>query len=84
MEREVDAVLGGIKIMMLTLGKALTPKIAPMFSDVILTVREGNKFTWDTGSSLADVKTRSLAIAQGLPADFGTIITKWKSRGGSF
>lgn len=82
-ERETDAVLGGTKIMISTLGKALAPKIPPMFSDVILTVREGNKFSWDTGSALADVKTRNLAIAQGLPADFGAIVSKWKSRGGS-
>lgn len=81
-ERETDAVLGGVKIMVSTLGKALAPKLPPMFSDVILTVREGNKFSWDTGSALADVKTRNLAIAQGLPADFGAIINKWKSRGG--
>ncbi len=81
-ERETDAVLGGTKIMLSSLGKALGPKLPPMFSDVILTVREGNKFSWDTGSALADVKTRNLAIAQGLPADFGPIIKKWVSRGG--
>lgn len=82
-ERETDAVLGGVKIMISTLGKALGPKLPPMFSDVILTVREGQKFSWDTGSALADVKTRNLPIAQGIPADFGAIINKWKSRGGS-
>lgn len=82
-EREIDPVLGGTKIMLSSLGKALGPKLPPMFSDVILTVREGNKFTWDTGSALADVKTRNLPIQQGLPADFGAIIKKWKSRGGS-
>lgn len=81
-ERETDAVLGGVKLMVSTLGKALAPKLPPMFSDVILTVREGNKFTWDTGSAQADVKTRNLTIAQGLPADFGPIVAKWKSRGG--
>jgi hypothetical protein len=54
-----------------------------MFSDCILTVREGSKFTWDTASAMADVKTRNLPIAAGIPADFKTIITKWKSRGGS-
>lgn len=82
-ERETDAVLGGVKIMISTLGKALGPKLPPMFSDVILTVREGTKFTWDTGSAMADVKTRNLTIAQGLPADFSAIINKWKSRGGA-
>lgn len=81
-ERETDAVLGGVKIMVSALGNKLAPKIAPMFSDVILTVREGTKWSWDTGSALADVKTRNLAIAQGLPASFGPIVAKWKSRGG--
>ena len=82
-ERETDAVLGGVKIMVSTLGKALAPKLPAMFSDVILTVREGNRFTWDTGSALADVKTRNLAISQSLAPDFGAIIEKWKSRGGA-
>jgi len=81
-ERETDPVLGGTKIMVSTLGKALAPKLPPMFSDVILTSREGAKFTWDTGSALADVKTRNLPIKSGLEADFRTIIEKWKSRGG--
>jgi hypothetical protein len=81
-ERETDAILGGVKLMVSTLGKALAPKLPPMFSDVILTVREGAKFTWDTGSAMADVKTRNLPIQSGLPADFGQIIRKWQSRGG--
>jgi hypothetical protein len=81
-ERETDAILGGVKLMVSTLGKALAPKLPPMFSDCILTVREGSKFTWDTGSAIADVKTRNLVIGQGLPADFKIIINKWKSRGG--
>jgi hypothetical protein len=53
-----------------------------MFSDIILTVREGTKFHWDTGSALADVKTRNLKIAQNLDASFAPILAKWKSRGG--
>jgi hypothetical protein len=81
-ERETDAILGGVKLMVSTLGKALAPKLPPMFSDVILTVREGSKFTWDTGSAMADVKTRNLPIAGGQPADFRSIVSKWKSRGG--
>ena len=81
-ERETDAVLGGVKIMVSSLGRALGPKLPPMFSDVILTVREGTKFSWDTGSAMADVKSRNLAIASGQNPDFGLIISKWKSRGG--
>jgi len=81
-EREQDAILGGIKLMVSTLGKALAPKLPPMFSDVILTERSGSNFSWNTGSALADVKTRNLPIAEKLPADFGQIIKKWQSRGG--
>lgn len=81
-EREQDAVLGGIKLMVSTLGKALAPKLPPMFSDCILTERTGSNFTWNTGSAMADVKTRNLAISEKLPADFRPIIEKWRSRGG--
>lgn len=81
-EREVDAVLGGVKLMVSTLGKALAPKLPSMFSDVILTVREGTKYSWDTGSAIADVKSRNLPIAQGQSPDFGLIVGKWRARGG--
>lgn len=81
-ERETDAILGGVKLMVSTLGKALAPKLPSMFSDVILTVREGTKYSWDTGSVIADVKTRNLAVAQGLPPDFKVIMAKWVQRGG--
>lgn len=81
-EREQDAILGGIKLMVSTLGKALAPKLPCMFSDVILTERAGANFTWNTGSAMADVKTRNLPISEKLPADFGQIIKKWQSRGG--
>ena len=63
-----------------TLGKALAPKIPSMFSDVILTTRENTKWTWDTASAMADLKTRNLPIAQGITPDFRQIIEKWKSR----
>lgn len=79
-ERETDQVLGGIKLMVASLGKAITSQIPQPFSDVILTVREGDKFFWDTANSLADVKTRNLPIQSKLPADFGTIYQKWAER----
>jgi hypothetical protein len=81
-EREVDAVLGGTKLMTATLGKALAPKIPSMFSDVILAVRQGTKWNWDTASAMADVKTRNLPIAGDVAPSFGAIVAKWKSRGG--
>lgn len=82
-ERETDLVLGGVKLMASTLGKALAPKIPAMFSDVILTVRQGDKWTWDTSSAMADLKTRNLPIKGDIPPNFGQIVTKWQSRAAS-
>lgn len=79
-EREADLVLGGVKLMASTLGKALAPKIPAMFSDVILTVRQGSKWTWDTANVMADLKTRNLPItADNLPS-FAPIVKKWQAR----
>jgi hypothetical protein len=81
-EREVDQVFGGVKITVSTLGRALAPKIPPMFSDVILSYREGTKFLWSTANAQADLKARNLPLAEGLPQDFKVILDKWLSRGG--
>lgn len=81
-ERETDQVMGGVKITVSTLGQKLPAKIPPMFSDVILTVRLGKEFVWDTENPMADVKTRNLPIAGKIPPTFAGIIEKWKSRGG--
>lgn len=83
-ERELDPVMGGIKLTVSTLGKALAPKIPPMFSDVVMSYREGTKFLWSTANQQADLKKRNLPLGEGLKPDFGQIITKWKSRGGVF
>lgn len=79
-ERETDQVMGGVKLMVSSLGKAITGQIPQPFSDVILSSREGSNFFWDTANSLADVKTRNLPIASKLPADFGAIYQKWAER----
>lgn len=81
-ERQVDEILGGVKLMVSTLGKALPPKLPSMFSDVILAVRNGDQWFWDTASPIADVKTRNLPIAGKNQPTFKSIIDKWKSRGG--
>jgi hypothetical protein len=83
-EREVDQVFGGVKVTVATLGKALAPKIPPMFSDVILSVRNGSQFSWSTANPQADLKARNLTIADGLKPDFKQIFDKWLSRGGRF
>jgi hypothetical protein len=79
-EREIDQILGGNKITVSVPGKAIAATILQPFSDVILTVRENDKFYWDTANSQADVKTRNLPIASKLPADFEAVYDKWKTR----
>lgn len=81
-ERETDQVFGGVKLTVSTLGRALAPKIPPMFSDVVLSYREGQNFLWSTDNAQADLKARNLPIRSGLPQDFNQILEKWKSRGG--
>ena len=81
-EREVDQVFGGVKVTVSTLGRALAPKIPPMFSDVVLSYREGTNFLWSTDNPQADLKARNLPIKSGIPQNFAQIFEKWKSRGG--
>jgi hypothetical protein len=82
-ERETDLVLGGVKLMVSTLGKALAPKLPALFSDVILTARSADKWSWDTASMMADVKTRNLPIKSDNAPDFKAIVDKWSSRNSS-
>lgn len=79
-EREIDQVLGGTKITVSTLGRALSPKIPSLFSDVILTTRAADKWTWDTASAMADVKTRNLPLSANNLPSFGPIIAQWRKR----
>jgi hypothetical protein len=83
-EREIDQVFGGVKVTVATLGKALAPKIPPMFSEVILSVRNGAQFTWSTANPQADLKTRYLPIKDGLEPTAKPVLEKWQKRGGRF
>lgn len=81
-ERETDLISGGSKITMSTLGRALAPKIPPMFSDVILTTRNVAQWYWDNANPQADLKFRNLPIGDKNPPNFKPILDKWKARGG--
>lgn len=83
-ERETDEVNGGSKIMAQGIGKKLAPQLPKIFDDVVLTVRNGTEFSWDTANSQAQLKTRNLAISAKLPPSFQPIIESWKRRGGKF
>jgi hypothetical protein len=81
-EREVDEVLGGSKVMVSTLGKKLAPVLPRFFSDVIMTERQGTKFSWSTAAPGAALKARNLPIADGITPDFAPLLAKWRSQGG--
>jgi len=79
--REKDEITGGTKISVQSIGSALSPQIPPLFSEVIMTVREGDKFYWDTAAFGADLKTRSLGYRSKLDPNFAQIMDVWKKRG---
>lgn len=80
--REKDEVTGGTKLSVMSIGSALSQQIPPLFSDVIMTVREGSNFTWDTAVFGADLKTRSLGYRSKIDPNFALIMDVWKKRGG--
>lgn len=79
-EKEPDLVTGIPITMVGALGRKLAPKLPRTFSDVILSVKEGNKFTWSTAAIGVDLKSRSLPIADGLPPTFVPIVETWRRR----
>lgn len=79
-EREVDVVQGGVKLMVSTLGKAIAPIIPSKFSDVVLTKKEVDKFSWSTAESTADVKNRNLPLSSKLEPSFKQMYDKWLTR----
>ena len=81
--REVDEVMGGVKLMPNVIGKAILADLTQPFSDVILATRETEKYFWDTANSQADLKTRNLPVSSRIAPDFGQILLRWYSRAAS-
>lgn len=82
-DRETDPVTQSTKIMIKAIGKALASEIPTLFSDVIYTVREADKFYWDTVAYGVDTKTRSLGYRSKINPDFAQIFDVWKKRSGA-
>jgi len=80
-DKQVNELTGANQIMTKAIGKAIAGDIPQLFSDVIYTVREGDKFYWDTAAANVDVKTRNLPILAKQSPDFGIIMKKWAARG---
>lgn len=79
-DRDKDEVSGTTRVMTKSIGKALYGDIPPLFSDVIYTVREADKFYWDTAAYGVDTKTRSLGYRSKIDPNFALILDKWEAR----
>ena len=82
-DRETDAVTQSTKVMIKAIGKALATEIPTLFSDVIYTTREADKWYWDLAAYGVDVNSRSLPYRSKLAPDFGQIFDIWKKRTGA-
>lgn len=82
LEREKNEITGGETIMASALGRKNAPQFPPGFSDVVMSIREGGKFTWRTDFDGALLKTRNLAFTGALLPSFVPLIDAWKKKGG--
>lgn len=81
-DRETDPVTQSTKIMIKAIGKALATEIPTLFSDVIYTTRDADKFYWDTAAYGVDTKTRSLGYRSKIEPNFALILDVWAKRAG--
>lgn len=70
LEREQDEISGGVQLMASTLGRKLAPRIPRFFDEVVMTKRDGTKFSWSTAGLNVDLKARRLKISDGLEPSF--------------
>lgn len=73
-EREVDEVTGGSRLMVSTLGRRLAPKIPKMFDEVIYCRRQGANFYWSSTEPGVDLKVRRLPFSDTIPPDFAPLL----------
>ncbi len=83
-ERETNEITGATQVMVSTLGRKLPPKIPRFFSEVVLSKRiiTGDKaaFTWATVDMTADLKNRSLPLANNLQQSYVPIVRAYQKR----
>lgn len=81
-ERQTDEVMGGTHLVPMALGRKLAPDLPRYFNDVILTVRNGEKFQWSTATANADLKATTCALSDKLEPSFLPLVREWQKRGG--
>lgn len=76
-EREVDEVNGGVKLMTSTIGRKLSPKIPRFFHEVILTRQLGTDYQWSTADPQVDLKHKFLPLSDKLPPSMKPLVEAW-------
>jgi hypothetical protein len=81
-DRYTDEVTQTTKISVRSVGQALAPEIPTIFSEVLYTVREADRFYWDTVAYGVEAKTRSLGYRGKIDPNFAQIMDLWLKRRG--
>jgi hypothetical protein len=79
-DREIDAITGGTKIMIGLLGKKLAPKIPADFREVVLSIKEGKNYYWSNMSRDVDTKKGILPDSDKLEPSFKPIVEAFQKR----
>ena len=80
-DKEMDEVVGKPQFVPAFLGSKLGPNIPREFSDVVLQVRDGDKFHWSTvAKDHTCLKARNLPLSDKLQPSFEPIVDAWLKR----
>lgn len=80
LDREVDEITGGTRIMASALGRKLAPKLPRFFSEVVHAYRDGPNFYWSTISPGVDTKVRTLPLSDKIAPSFIPIVDAYRAR----
>ena len=81
-EKELDEIVGGLKIMASSLGKKLAPLLPRDFDNVVLAEASEAGHTWSTVPGKAVLKSRHLPRSDKLKPDYVQLVEAWKAKGG--
>lgn len=81
-EREFNEATSTAQLTISTVGAKLSPKLPPLYDDVFLSKRDGDKFVWTTAELNVVSKGRNLPIRRDIVPGYGQIVESWKRAGG--
>lgn len=80
LEKTMDTLRGKPVLMASFLGTKLAPKIPALFSDVVLSRRDGAEFYWSTTAHDVDLKGRTLPLSNDIKPSFVKVVEGWRRR----